>query len=122
VTLEMSESGHAAPEEVADRLGRHLVRLIRLIDRSRAHHAATRDEYGMEHAAYVLLFHLVSEGPRRAGELAEAVHSDPSTLSRQVANLVQLGRFAGALENEFEAALGPRHRHAAATDICEEEE
>jgi DNA-binding MarR family transcriptional regulator len=91
MTLETSGPGHVVPDEVADQLGQHLVRLIRLIDRSRAQHASTRGEYGVEHAAYVLLFHLVSEGPRRAGELAESVHSDPSTVSRQVANLVQLG-------------------------------
>jgi DNA-binding MarR family transcriptional regulator len=33
----------------------------------------------------------VKDGPRRAGTLAEAVHSDPSTISRQVAHLVRLG-------------------------------
>jgi DNA-binding MarR family transcriptional regulator len=35
--------------------------------------------------------HLAKDGARRAGALAEAVHSDPSTVSRQVAHLVQLG-------------------------------
>ena len=33
----------------------------------------------------------MKDGARRAGALAEAVHSDPSTVSRQVAHLVQLG-------------------------------
>jgi DNA-binding MarR family transcriptional regulator len=35
--------------------------------------------------------HLVKDGPQRSSVLAEAVHSDPSTVSRQVAQLVKLG-------------------------------
>jgi hypothetical protein len=31
------------------------------------------------------------DGPRRAGALADAVHSDPSTISRQIGHLVKLG-------------------------------
>ncbi|HEX2300043.1 MAG TPA: MarR family transcriptional regulator [Pseudonocardiaceae bacterium] len=46
---------------------------------------------GVDGAAYVLLAHLVAEGPQRISALAEAVHSDPSTVSRQVAQLVQRG-------------------------------
>jgi len=72
-----------------DALSRELVRLVRLVDRSRADFAAQcRD--GVERAAYVLLARLVGEGPQRLSALAEAVHSDPSTVSRQVAQLVAL--------------------------------
>src|SRR5947209_1302225 len=45
----------------------------------------------VERATYLLLVHLVKGGPRRAGALAEAVHSDPSTISRQIGHLVKLG-------------------------------
>ena len=46
---------------------------------------------GVEWAAYGLLFQLVSGGPRRSSALAEAVCVDPSTVSRQVAQLVKAG-------------------------------
>lgn len=73
----------------ADALGRELVRLVRLVDRTRADCAAQcREE--LERAAYLLLARLVDEGPQRLSTLAEAVHSDPSTVSRQVAQLVAL--------------------------------
>jgi len=44
-----------------------------------------------ERAAYVLHAGLVIEGPTRSNALAEAVHSDPSTISRQIGHLVKLG-------------------------------
>lgn len=75
---------------LADDLGRALIRLVRLIERKRDRYHAEHPD-GIERAAYVLLAHLVLTGPQRAGALAEAVHSDPSTVSRQVAHLVQLG-------------------------------
>jgi DNA-binding MarR family transcriptional regulator len=46
---------------------------------------------GIEQAAYIILYALVSEGPRRTTALAEAVHSDTSTVSRQVGALVRHG-------------------------------
>lgn len=66
-----------------------LARLARLFDRARADFAATCQD-GLERAAYLLLARLVAEGPQRLSALAEAVLSDPSTVSRQVATLVQL--------------------------------
>ncbi|MDQ3150409.1 MAG: MarR family transcriptional regulator [Actinomycetota bacterium] len=74
----------------ADRLGDELLRLIRLMERAGARFAAQRDD-GIERAAYVLLCHLVREGPQRTGALADAVYSDPSTVSRQAASLVRHG-------------------------------
>lgn len=44
---------------------------------------------GSERAAYGLLFPLVHRGDMRAAELAEAVHSDPSTVSRHIAHLIE---------------------------------
>ncbi|MGH3565175.1 MAG: MarR family winged helix-turn-helix transcriptional regulator [Pseudonocardia sp.] len=74
----------------ADELSTQLVRLVRLLDRA---HAQYQDEHpdAVERATYHLLVHLVKDGPTRAGALAEAVHSDPSTVSRQIGHLVRLG-------------------------------
>jgi DNA-binding MarR family transcriptional regulator len=75
---------------VADGVGSALIRLVRLIERKRdRYHAENPDS--VERATYHLLAYLVLDGPRRAGALAEAVHSDPSTISRQVGSLVRLG-------------------------------
>jgi DNA-binding MarR family transcriptional regulator len=74
----------------ADEIGSQLVRLVRLIERVQAQYHAEHPD-AVDRATYLLLVHLVKDGPRRAGTLAEAVHSDPSTVSRQVAQLVRLG-------------------------------
>lgn len=76
--------------EAADRLGSQIIRFVRSIARVGAHFAAHRKD-GVEGAAYALLAHLITEGPRRTTALAEALHSDPSTISRQTAALVRLG-------------------------------
>jgi DNA-binding MarR family transcriptional regulator len=73
-----------------DRLSGELFRLTRLIERVHARYAA-RWSGGVERAAYLLLARLVTVGPSRLSALAEAVHSDTSTVSRQVAQLVRLG-------------------------------
>ncbi|MCO1655227.1 MarR family winged helix-turn-helix transcriptional regulator [Pseudonocardia humida] len=75
---------------VADRVGTALIRLIRLIERKKAQREADHPD-AVERATYHLLVHLVNGGPRRAVVLAEEVHSDPSTISRQIAQLVKLG-------------------------------
>lgn len=46
---------------------------------------------GVERSTIMLLKTLVHHGPSRSSELAAAVHSDPSTVSRQVAALVRDG-------------------------------
>jgi DNA-binding MarR family transcriptional regulator len=76
----------------SDRIGLQLIRLIRLIERKRVSKVSTgQDGHGVERAAYVLLARLVIDGPHRSNALAEAVHSDPSTVSRQIAALVRIG-------------------------------
>jgi len=74
---------------VSDRLGHQLIRVMRAVERAKAGKSVGPD--GVERAAYVLLARLVLEGPRRSNALAESVHSDPSTVSRQVAGLVRAG-------------------------------
>jgi DNA-binding MarR family transcriptional regulator len=46
---------------------------------------------GIDRSAIVLLKNLIAMGPSRSSVLATAVHSDPSTISRQVAALVRDG-------------------------------
>ena len=75
---------------LADEVSGQLIRLVRLMERKQAQYQAEHPD-AVERATYLLLVHLVKGGPRRASALAEAVHSDPSTISRQVAQLVRLG-------------------------------
>ena len=77
----------AAPRIVTE-LGRQLARFGRAMVRYKAQQTLSVGEAAT--AAYGLLFQL-AERPQRAGALAEAVHADPSTVSRQVAQLVERG-------------------------------
>jgi DNA-binding MarR family transcriptional regulator len=80
----------AAAEGTVAGLARELVRLSRGTQAMRSH-LVSRGPQLVEWSTYVLLFHLINEGPQRSSALAEAVHVDPSTVSRQVAALVKLG-------------------------------
>jgi DNA-binding MarR family transcriptional regulator len=86
--------GETVPSEeelaTADAVSTELIRLVRLVERGRLQYQAEHPD-AVERATYLLLVHLVKGGPRRAGALAEAVHSDPSTISRQIGHLVKLG-------------------------------
>jgi len=83
----------------ADELSTQLIRLVKLLDRAHAQYHADHPD-AVERATYHLLVHLVKDGPRRASALAEVVHSDPSTVSRQVAHLVRLGYVERAADPE----------------------
>jgi DNA-binding MarR family transcriptional regulator len=74
----------------ADALGLQLVRLGRMMAHAKARFQRRNDE-GLETASYVLLVHLLGDGPQRTTVLADAVHSDTSTVSRQIAALVRHG-------------------------------
>jgi len=87
VTTFDTPAGSAGPVDhldVARALSEQLPRFGRLIHALKAQQAENRD-----HAALVLLYPLVRMGPLRQGALAELVHSDPSTISRHVASLVE---------------------------------
>jgi DNA-binding MarR family transcriptional regulator len=72
--------------EVADTF----VDLMRSFGRAKARFMAEA-AHDVEWSAQMLLRHLANEGPMRASALAESLHSDPSTVSRQVAALVRDG-------------------------------
>jgi DNA-binding MarR family transcriptional regulator len=82
------ESAAVAPEvaDVAD----NFVALMRSFNRARARMQAAA-EHDVEWSSRVLLKCLATEGPMRAGALADSLLSDPSTVSRQVAALVKEG-------------------------------
>src|SRR5215213_984808 len=69
-------------------LSEQMPRFMRLIHGIKAQHTA---EGGRDLAALILLFPLQRLGPLRQSALAEAVHADPSTVSRHVALLVDRG-------------------------------
>ncbi|MFJ6670165.1 MarR family winged helix-turn-helix transcriptional regulator [Actinosynnema sp. NPDC091369] len=72
---------------LADRLGMALVRMNKM----HACVASHMSKSGLDKASFVLLANLDQLGPSRSSALAEAVFSDPSTVSRQVATLVKDG-------------------------------
>jgi len=69
-------------------LGDDLVRVVKLLHHIRQQ--APRQHPQVDPMAYPLLFNLMA-GPRRVSALAEVIHSDVSTVSRQVSTLVDLG-------------------------------
>jgi DNA-binding MarR family transcriptional regulator len=76
-----------ARPEVVVTLADQLPRLMRLIHALKAQQAAS----GRDQAALVLLYPLHRLGPLRQNALADAVHADPSTVSRHVTVLVERG-------------------------------
>lgn len=76
-------------ETTAPGLGDALVHLLRVMERTGGQLAGKRQD-GLERAAFHALLRLVHDGPQRSRELAEAVYTDPSAISRHVAHLVEL--------------------------------
>jgi DNA-binding MarR family transcriptional regulator len=79
-----------ACDSSAAEIGPALARLFRVAGRAKAQVAARTANPGAI-SALAILAPLAEHGPRRATDLAAAVHSDISTVSRQVAHLVELG-------------------------------
>ncbi|ATE57917.1 MULTISPECIES: MarR family winged helix-turn-helix transcriptional regulator [Actinosynnema] len=86
-TPEDAHGGGRSDEGLADRFGTALVRLNKM----HAALSANLSKAGIDKASFILLANLAQMGPSRASALAEAVFSDPSTVSRQVAGLVKDG-------------------------------
>jgi len=84
-TAEPPGSGSTTPQ-----LGDEIGHLLKVMERTSAQMSARRRD-GVDKAAFAVLFRLLSDGPQRSGALAEGLLADPSTISRQVAQLVSLG-------------------------------
>lgn len=74
--------------EAASTFSVTMVRVIKLIKGMRQH--APTPHPGVDASAYPLLF-TIAAGPRRVSELADCIHSDVSTVSRQASGLVAQG-------------------------------
>ncbi|HEX4701105.1 MAG TPA: MarR family transcriptional regulator [Pseudonocardiaceae bacterium] len=74
----------------AEAVVNQMLRFFRMTKRASAKWSAQQKD-GIEQAAYFLLAVLVTEGPQRTTALAETVHADTSTVSRQVGALVRHG-------------------------------
>jgi DNA-binding MarR family transcriptional regulator len=71
--------------EAASHLSLTMVKVVKLLQSMRQH--APRLHPAVDAGAYPLLFNLYT-GPKRVSELADCVHSDVSTVSRQTTTLV----------------------------------
>ena len=81
----------SVPSTPTATLGDELVRVTKLLHVART--VAPRQHPQVDPMAYPLLFNL-KRGPLRVSALAELVHVDVSTVSRQVSTLVDLGLVA----------------------------
>jgi DNA-binding MarR family transcriptional regulator len=90
-----AQGEHALVEELTEQdleFGRRLAAAMFAMGKQQASIVARISKVGgIDRSAIFLLKTLVGMGPSRASALATAVHSDPSTVSRQVAALVRDG-------------------------------
>lgn len=80
------------PEElaVADALGNELIRMLRLLAKAKVRLSALIPG-SVERGAFPIIATLVREGPQRTSALADVLHTEISTISRQTSALVQAG-------------------------------
>ncbi len=75
-------------EQAASELGTSVVRLVKLFSAMRQ--VAPKVHPGVDTSSYPILF-VLARGPMRVSALAESIHSDVSTVSRQVSALAAHG-------------------------------
>jgi DNA-binding MarR family transcriptional regulator len=81
--------GELHPADDTERLAGELLRFARLAGRAKG--MLNLGDMGAEFSALLLLFPLLHMGPLRVTDLAEVKQADPSTVSRQAAQLVKAG-------------------------------
>lgn len=81
------DTDHDSDAEV----GRRLAGAIFALGKQQATLGHKMSRLGIDRSTIVLLKTMAALGPSRSSEIAAAVHSDPSTVSRQVAALVRDG-------------------------------
>jgi DNA-binding MarR family transcriptional regulator len=85
-----AQAAELTPRELE--CGRRLAAAMFAMGKQQASFGARMSKLGgIDRSAVILLKYLVAMGPSRSSALAAAVHSDPSTISRQVAALVRDG-------------------------------
>jgi DNA-binding MarR family transcriptional regulator len=77
------------PGDTTGRLADEIVRFARLMVRAKS--MLNAGDHGAEFSALMLLLPLQHQGPMRVTDLAEVKGADPSTVSRQAAQLVKAG-------------------------------
>lgn len=77
------------PVDDTERLAGEILQFVRLAGRSKS--MLNVGDLGAEFSALLLLFPLHHHGPLRVTDLAEVKQADPSTVSRQAAQLVKAG-------------------------------
>lgn len=73
---------------ISPRLGDELIRVLKLMQAARSRWPVPAD--GLDSSAYPILFVLAREA-QRVSDVAQTIHSDVSTVSRQVAGLTRTG-------------------------------
>ncbi|MEO7058731.1 MAG: MarR family winged helix-turn-helix transcriptional regulator [Lapillicoccus sp.] len=83
---------HPVTPETAESISNTLVRVMKIVGSMKSHMPVTSlaPMPGLDYSHFPTLFTLGHE-PRRVSALAELIHSDISTVSRQVSHLVQIG-------------------------------
>ena len=83
-----------------------------LLRRVQRIHLSTSDgEMNLERSAYGIMCKLADEGPQRLGALAQAFGLDPSTITRQVQALEEIGLASRKTDPVGPSRLDPRpHR------------
>ncbi|HEX8496031.1 MAG TPA: MarR family transcriptional regulator [Actinomycetales bacterium] len=84
-----TDSSSTSAQTGTPALGEQIARMARLIASYKSN--PSRSPHGLEWPTYMLLLNLVRHGPQRSKSLADLMHSDPSTVSRQASALVDLG-------------------------------
>lgn len=85
----------------ADALGNQFGRFMRIINKAKSRMSGLAPGV-VEHSAFPIIGGLVHEGPSRTSAIAERMHTDISTISRQTSALVQ----AGLIERTADPADG----------------
>lgn len=98
----LDEQAPAPTDRAAECIGHDLLRLMRAVARLRH-----QTDLGATH----VLGLLIENGPQRVGEIAQVSMTDPSTVSRKVAALVD----AGLVERRVDPVDGRAHLLAATT-------
>lgn len=89
VVDQATQEPSAAELATADELGRQFVRFMRVMNKARPRLTGLVSR--VEPSAFPILSWLVREGPSRASAIADQLHADISTISRQTSALVQAG-------------------------------